>query len=408
MRILWVNSGFLHPTTRGGQIRTLEMMKKLHERHEIHYAALDGGEEPEGPERAGEYSSKVHAFPHKAADKRSAGFVADVGRGVIDPVPVAVRRFYSRQMGEQLGRWYAEGKFDRAVCDFLAPAAHFPHLDRALLFQHNVETMIWRRHAEHAPDPLRKFYLGLQARRMFAFEKRVCREAGFVAAVSEGDAEAMRQLFQVDRVAPIPTGVDTDYFQPPAMARETATDLVFVGSMDWLPNDDGVTWFLDRILPSIRARRPKATVVIVGRKPSEKLIERARTDPYLEVTGTVPDVRPYLWKAVLSIVPLRIGGGTRLKIYESMAAHVPVVSTAVGAEGLAVRDGETIALADEPEAFAARCLELLDDRARRDTIAIAAARLVHDRFSWDEVARQFEEILIARTPPYHAWRPRHA
>jgi glycosyltransferase involved in cell wall biosynthesis len=170
--------------------------------------------------------------------------------------------------------------------------------------------------------------------------------------------------------------------------------------MDWLPNIDGMTWFLEEILPLIRHRRPDCSVAIVGRKPPQSLLDRATADKRLRVTGTIPDIRPWLWGARVSIVPLRIGGGTRLKIYEAMAARAPVVSTTVGAEGLDVQHGDNILLADDPAAFAECCLGLLADDERRRRIASAARDHVLRNYSWDGVARVFEGILESG-PRFH-------
>jgi glycosyltransferase involved in cell wall biosynthesis len=199
----------------------------------------------------------------------------------------------------------------------------------------------------------------------------------------------------VTKVTPIPTGVDIDYFRP--QYAEPVADLVFVGSMDWRPNDDGVGWFAREILPLIRKQRPHCKVAIVGRNPSPEI--KALENGNVRVSGTVPDVRPYLWGSKVSIVPLRIGGGTRLKIYESMAAKSPVVSTTVGAEGLAYRNGEDIAIADTPQAFADACLDLLDNEEKRTTMADAAWQMVSSRFSWEQVSREFEDILLRSPAP---------
>jgi glycosyltransferase involved in cell wall biosynthesis len=163
--------------------------------------------------------------------------------------------------------------------------------------------------------------------------------------------------------------------------------------MDWLPNIDAMRLFLDEILPRIRRERPATTVGIVGRQPPSELLDRAAQDPGLTVTGTVPDVRPYLWNSQVSIVPLRIGGGTRLKIYEAVAARLPVVSTTVGAEGLGLRDGQEILLADTPEAFAQACLRLLADAGARERVQEAAWNTVAENYSWERVTTQFEDIL---------------
>jgi polysaccharide biosynthesis protein PslH len=172
-------------------------------------------------------------------------------------------------------------------------------------------------------------------------------------------------------------------------------DLVFVGSMDYLPNIEGVKFFVREVLPLIRARRPGCAVSVVGRQPPGEITSLAAKDPLIHVTGTVADVRPYLWGAAVSVVPLLSGGGTRLKIYESMAAGTAVVSTAVGAEGLCVHHPRDIRLADTPERFAAECLALLEHQSEREALATAARHLVVSEFSWDRVSRRFEELLLA-------------
>ena len=394
MKILWVNSLFLHPTTKGGQIRTLEMLRWLSRQHEIHYVAGDEPDSAEGLVRSGEYCARAFPVAQRVPGKRSPRFAVEVAAGLFSPVPVSIRmRRSARMYGtvRELLRWES---YDALVCDFLTPAINLPDLGRWILFQHNVETMIWRRAAERARHPLSRAYFALQARRMFEHERRICRAVRHVVAVSETDAAWMRENFGVAAVSSVPTGVDVEYFARPA-STEPVADLVFVGSMDWLANIDGVTWFLREVLPLIRARRPRTSVAIVGRNPSAEIRRWAERDPLLRVTGTVPDVRPYFWGAPVSIVPLRIGGGTRLKIFEAMAAGAAVVSTAIGAEGLEVRPGVDLRLADGSEDFARHCLELLGDREASDRMAAAARAHVTARFSWSSVAAQFQEILSA-------------
>jgi len=397
MKLLWVKTDFLHPTTRGGQIRTLEIVKRLHRRNEVHYIAFDNPAQPEGLERAGEYSTRAYPIAHEAPSKRSLRFVAQLAGGLVSPLPVAVNRWKSAEMRATIDEVCARERFDAMVCDFLAPAPNCGALDRYVLFQHNVETMIWRRRVEHAPDPLRRSYLKLQAARMEAYEREVCRKVKRIIAVSDADAKTMREMFGAGDVTVAATGVDTGYFEPRASsapARDFAFDLVFVGSMDWLPNTDGMKFFTGSILPLIRKTLPECTAAIVGRTPDPEILAMAAADPKIKVTGTVPDVRPYLWNAKLSIVPLRIGGGTRLKIYEAMAAGCPVVSTTLGAEGLSVSHPGDIRLADTPEQFAGECIRLLQSEDERRSLAEAAYRLVRERFSWDIMAAQFEAMLL--------------
>ena len=182
-------------------------------------------------------------------------------------MPLSLSRYHSAAMQKQIAAILRESQFDSIVCDFLSPAPNFEHLENCVLFQHNVETMIWRRHAENAPDPLRKLYFKVQADRMFRWERRMCREAAEVIAVSPQDAGLMRDMFEVTRVTAIPTGVDIDFFRRPPEVQPKA-DLVFLGSMDWLPNIDGIEYFVREILPLIRKRMPTCRLAVVGRTPS--------------------------------------------------------------------------------------------------------------------------------------------
>ena len=229
---------------------------------------------------------------------------------------------------------------------------------------------------------------------MFRYEGDVCRQVRKVIAVSEPDAALMQEWYGVKRVEAVPTGVDADYFKARS-AVPAAADLVFVGSLDWAPNIDGIDWFQSEVLPLILRRKPDCSVAIVGRKPPRAIQKLSSRYPGIQVTGTVPDVRPWLWGSKVSIVPLRVGGGTRLKIFEAMAAGIPVVSTTIGAEGLGARDGETIRIADTPEDFAAACIALLDDAAERECLRDRALQMVTEQYSWEAVASAFEKLLIS-------------
>jgi glycosyltransferase involved in cell wall biosynthesis len=404
MKILWVNANFLHPTNKGGSIRSLGMLRHLHRRHEIHFAALADPRLPEGPAGAGEYSRQAYPFPHRPPDRGSPRFWGQLLGGLVSPLPVAVKRFHVPAFGRELQQILRRERFDRAVVDHLMPAAHYPDLPHSLLFQHNVETIIWRRHAEQAATPVHRAYFQMQARRMFAFEKRVCHQVGHIVVVSPQDAAWTRELFGVPNVSEVPTGVDLEYFTPPGQVPKKY-DFVFIGSMDWLANIDGVLYFVREILPLVRRRRPKATFAIVGRKPGPEIQKLAREDAGITVTGTVPDVRPYLWSSRLSIVPLRIGGGTRLKIYEAMAAKSPLVSTSIGAEGLEYTDGENIRIADSAKQFSEQCVDLIEQQQDAARLAQSAWAMVESRFTWDKVADVFERFLEQTPRPSLGWEP---
>jgi glycosyltransferase involved in cell wall biosynthesis len=399
MKILWVNPHFLHPTTKGGQIRTLEMLRHLHRWHEVHYVTLQNPAEPEGLARSPEYCSKAYPIRHNLPTRGSAAFVLQAAGNLLDPLPLAITRYRSVAMKAEVARLLATGTFDRVVADFLFAAPNVPSLSQALLFQHNVETTIWDRHLENAHSAVARGFFRIQRNRMARYEGSACRKSAHVVAVSSQDAQRFRSMFQAKRVSEVPTGVDVESFTPPKdQTFEHKADLVFVGSMDWLPNIDGCNYFVREILPLIRQKRPNCTFAIVGRSPGSGILEMARADPRILVSGTVADIRPYFWGSSVSVVPLRIGGGTRLKIYEAMAARAPIVSTSIGAEGLPVVHGTNLYLADTPEAFAQYCLELLDSESARQEMTRKAYEMVSSRFSWENAARTFEAILRDETP----------
>jgi glycosyltransferase involved in cell wall biosynthesis len=290
----------------------------------------------------------------------------------------------------------ASQKFDAKVCDFLAPSINIGSLRNWILFQHNVETMIWERHAQTGRTPLHRAYFRLQAQRMCNWEKAACNSASHVIAVSDVDQRIMRERFGVRNISAVGTGVDLDYFAAPR-DKTLQFDFVFVGSMDWMPNVDGVEWFLSEVFPIVKAAKPDARLAIVGRNPPPTILAKA-DQTNVVVTGTVPDVRPFLWQSAISIVPLRVGGGTRLKIFEAMAAGTPVVATAIGAEGLPVQHGSTIQIADTAQDFAAECLRLLANPHQSARISQTALDIVRANFSWERVTRDFEQVLQSVEP----------
>jgi len=218
------------------------------------------------------------------------------------------------------------------------------------------------------------------------------RLADRVLTVSETDRDAFASFVEPGKLAVIPTGVDVDYFHPTPV-EETANSLVFTGSMDWLPNEDAILYFVDAVLPLIKKQCPEISLEVVGRSPSRKLQALAAREGSLRLTGWVEDIRPFVARGSVCIVPLRIGGGTRLKIFEAMAMSKAVVSTSVGAEGLPVQSGANIIVADTPGDFAQSVVSLLCDPSQRRRLGTSARALVQEKYSWPKVAESFASAL---------------
>ena len=374
------------------------MLKELKKDHHITYLTLDDGSaEPSHYDRSSEYANDVITVAHRSATKFSVKFYSELIRNLVSDMPYALQKYVSAEMREKISFLTANHKFDILVCDFLAPAVNLPAAVNlpTLLFQHNVEAMIWRRHFEVAENIFRKLYFRFQWKRMVAHERSICKRFDSVVAVSEQDAEIMKDAYDVRSISQVGTGVDTGYFFEAQGEVSRGPEIVFTGSMDWLPNDDAIRWFLQEVFPHIQEKLPDASLSVVGRNPPQSLIEYCHRRRGVTVTGSVPDVRPYLRAARCYVVPIRIGGGTRLKIYEAMAMSLPVVSTSVGAEGLPVNDGEGIFIRDNPGDFAEAVIELLSNPAMARDQGQTGASIVRNRFSWDRITADFDAACVA-------------
>ncbi len=226
---------------------------------------------------------------------------------------------------------------------------------------------------------------------MHRHEKAMCRTFDGVVAVSELDHQYMQTQYRAPRVFAIPTGVDTEHFVPQDDEPE-ANSLIFVGSMDWLPNEDAVLFFAQYILPRIRRVIPDVVLSVVGRNPSPHLRQKLADESAVNLVGWVDDVRPFIARHALCVIPLRIGGGTRIKVYEAMAMGKAMVSTSIGTEGLPVVHGQHVWLADEAEPFADAVIHLLQDRRARGQLEAAARQFVETHCSWDRAAAVFADI----------------
>jgi len=395
VKILWVKANKLLPIHSGGDIRSFNIARRLSIRHELaffsYYDGLpDGNYDAELPKHFPRALSVCTGKSDSGTIKRGLDYLLHL------PVaaPYAVSRFASAVVRRQLQGWFDEQRFDVAVCDFLDAAVNFPKklTIPTVLFQHNVETEIWRRHAETESNPIRKMIYRMEFAKMLRYEQKIVREYQHVIAVSENDKKLMSQWTDESRIAVVPTGVDLRQYRPEPVPREVGPLVMFVGAMDWEPNIDAVEYFCDEIWSQVLAAVPEARFRIVGRNPDRRVQKFASSS--VEVTGRVASVIDHLRDAAVVIVPLRIGGGTRLKIYEAMAAGKAVVSTSIGAEGLDVNHGRDILLADTQREFAESIIRFLRDRQLRSNFERAAAELAV-KYDWSAIGDKFSVVLEA-------------
>ena len=393
MKILWVKPGKLLPLDTGGKLRTYNILRHLASTHELTYLSYYGGERDEAYEREvlGHLPGTVSVPTAKQPSAPLARYFDYLRRLPLD-APYAVSQFEAPQVQQLVRDWIQQRRFDVAVCDFLSSTLNFPErlVTPTVLFQHNVESILWQRRAEFEEKWLDRSVAKIEYAKMRRFEPEQVRRFHHVIAVSETDRQAMSAMVDPSRISVVPTGVDLSKYQYDPNAGPSGALVVFTGSMDWRPNIDGVEFFCHEIWPQVLARVPGARFRIVGRDPDPRVKKLASAS--VEVTGTVPSIVDHLREAAVVVVPLRIGGGTRIKIYEGMAMGKATVSTTVGAEGLDVQHGRDILLEDSPAAFATAIAQLLQDaevRRRYESAAAATAR----QYDWSVVTERFVEVL---------------
>lgn len=386
-RVLFLCQTYPFPPDSGVANRSYNVLRQLAEAYDVKalcfYRRRSRGGERELAEPYAELERRTgaEAFPipqeHSKARMLSDHFRSLLSRTVYTRFVYSSAAF-RRRVKEELD----EGSYDLVHMDSLDLSAYLPDLVGVpvVCVHHNVESALLRRRADTEESPLRSAYLRLQSRLMEKEERRWCREVSLNVAVSGTDAEMLQRLVPSSHCAVVPNGVDTEFFQPDP---QPSTGLVFVGGTTWFPNKDALSYFTSDILPLLRETTDASPVTWVGRASAEEQEDSRRAG--ISLTGYVEDIRPYVLAARCYIVPLRVGGGTRLKILDAWAMGKAVVSTSVGCEGLDARDGENILIADSPADFAAAVERVLMDGELRVRLERNARATAEQSYSWTSV-----------------------
>ena len=393
LRLLWVKAGRLIPVDTGGKLRSYHLARELALRHDLTMLTYyDGPRDPV-------YESDMgREFPGAVTIRYGSSFGGRLATGlrylatIASPAPFAVTKFTASPVRTRIAEWARQRRFDAMICDFLSASRNFEHPAPVptILFQHNVESSLWDRQARHAPNLVLRAVYGLEALKMRRYERETVETFRHIVAVSDHDRNSMMAMGDAGRITVVPTGVDGRRFREAASAEPTDPVVLFLGSMDWEPNIDGVEWMVREIWPRVRAAVPNAAFRIVGRTPDARITRLAGDS--VEVTGSVPSVEPWLAGATAFVVPLRIGGGTRLKIFEAMSAGRAIVSTTIGAEGLPVEHDRNILLADDAPTFADAVIRVLTDADLRRRLGSSALSLAAEH-DWSSVVGVLERAI---------------
>jgi sugar transferase (PEP-CTERM/EpsH1 system associated) len=398
-RLLFLTPDLPYPPHQGAALRSYNLIKNLAPRHQISLLSFaDGPNVPKRVDALAQYCAGVTTvpLPHRAGAQRALSVL-------FSPLPDMAHRLPSVEFDNQLRMLLDRERFDVVQVEALemaqyglAVARSVPDPARRVIFDDiNAEYLLQRRAFEaDIKQPSRwlgALYSLIQWRKLQQYEAQVCRQVNEVVVVSQADREALQRLVPELKCAVVPNGVDTDYFQPIATSLESDLELVFTGKMDFRPNVDAVLWFAEDILPLIHEELPGTSLTVVGRDPHRRLAA-VRSLPHVTVTGYVDDVRPYVARASVFVVPLKVGGGTRLKLLQAMSMGKAVVSTSLGCEGIKVEHGRHLIVTDDPAGFASAVVELVKDPVRRRELGLAARGQACSQHDWKLITPLLEKV----------------
>jgi polysaccharide biosynthesis protein PslH len=389
MRILFLSPRQSWPTVSGAKLRDYYFAKALGAQAQLTYGFFA---------ESGAVAPTLEQFPFAerliAIPAPRMYTPAKIVRGMLGRWPLPVVNYTSPEMEKAIGE-LAGGAFDIVHFDIVQMAGYAPLIAQSMpgaritYNWHNIESELLRRYAETAPSIAHRLYGSLTARRMAAVEAELLAHSFGHLVCSQREKDQLRELAPEARIAVIENGVDAQAFRPETKPGAERKRLVFVGSMNYHANIDAAQWFTREIWPAILERFPAWKLALVGSKPAPAVL--ALRSESVEVTGTVPSVAPYYEDALAAIVPIRSGAGTRLKILEAMAAGVPVVSSTLGAEGLAVTPGENILIADTQNSWVEALASLSASEARWQAISAAGRTLVESRYDWEALGKTLFE-----------------
>lgn len=404
-RLLFLAQTLPYPPTGGVKIRsyhTLRILSSVYDVTALCFYRWKGGRlEPDIEGALGNLAhlAEIRAFPIPSDHSR--------GRLLLDHLQSILRQsvytnftYDSREFRDALEAALLRDEFDLVHSDSLDLARYFdiiPDSCPVVCVHHDAQSLLLERRAEREPNRVVASYLHFQSRLMREEEERRCASVSLNVTVSDADADVLRSLAPAGKFAVVPNGVDTEFFRPRDVPR---SGMCFVGGTTWFPNRDALGYYANDLLPEIRRRLPEAETTWVGRASDDERRAYGRLDG-LTMTGFVADIRPYLATSACFVVPLRVGGGTRIKILDAWAMGKAVVSTSVGCEGLAAVHGENILVADEPAAFADAVTTVVRDTHFRERLERNARQTVLDHYSWQSVGEKMiaaYEDLLQRDP----------
>jgi glycosyltransferase involved in cell wall biosynthesis len=396
MRILLLTPTLPYPLDTGGRIVVFNTIKRLSKNHEIFLVSLVQERQRKHVSVLRDYCVKVETV------KKDISFT---GKGLLlnlfSSIPYSAARYHSPEMGRKIEQIASEHKFDLAQIEHLHMAQYARHIRGVpiILRQHNVESVMMRRYYRYASSLPQRIYAYLQYRKLLRYERHMCLRSDVVVALSRADQAFIKKLSPKIKTEVVSCGVDFEHFKFSTSPRESNL-IVYVGGLSFPPVFESVLHFLKKTWPKIKRTHPHVKLHILGSCPRDKLRRMGNIHDVV-FEGYVEDIRSRMAAATLAIVPHRIASGIRLKILESMAVGLPMVTTSIGCEGIDVTDGEHILVADDPDTFAHKVTRLLNDQCMRQIIARKGHQMVKQNYTWEVVEQELNRIYCSQVVQAH-------
>jgi polysaccharide biosynthesis protein PslH len=389
MKVLMLTTSLPHPPTSGGTLRVWNILREVASRHEVTLLTLQRADEAVTPESLAavrEFAREVEVVPRPV---KPSWKMRNALASLSGARPYTLGNFHTRRFAAAISRRVATGGYDLVHAQFIHTAQYWRCFgDAARYFDcHNINVHLWERYAATQTSGWRKAFALRQARLLSVLEPEIHRQFDVTTFVSDIERDFALGKSPGCSLFTSPNGVDCEAFRPGSYPGEPGV-VVFCASFDATQNSDAAVFLAEEVVPRILSKGRRVRLYLVGRRPSARV--RALEGPHVVVTGLVDDVRPYVSRASVVVAPIRIAGGTRLKILEAMAMGKAVVSTTVGAEGIACENGRDIVLADTPDALADAITKLDADPVRRRSLGVAARKLVEERHAWPIIGRIIE------------------
>lgn len=395
MNILYLCHRIPYPPDKGDKIRSYHQIQNLAQRHSVYVACLiDDPDDWQYVDPLRSLCRKVEVVGRKGLHEWWR-----MGKAFLRGQPLSIGAFYVPALREKVNVLLKQEAIDRIVI-FSSPMAeyvrHVSAIPKIIDFV-DMDSEKWREYAQMKPFPLSLVYR-IEANRLGRYELEMATTSQKSLVISQEETHLLRERSnQMVEPRVIKNGVDFEYFSPSSKEQRTKPIIVFTAAMDYFPNVDGALFFCQEILPRILQVIPQAQFYIVGRNPLVSLRKIAKRMPQIHVTGTVPDVRPYLSEAIVAVAPLRIARGVQNKILEAMAMELPVVGTTPAFQGLGVASEHGMYLADDPGEFAETIVKLLGNTERARDCGVSARQYVISHFDWSDILQEFEQILEEAT-----------